>query len=140
VEWLQVPKNLASLPLFLQKQLQLGFQMSADMTLDNAPSAIDACLNRQRDWVEAYERFMHEASSDEALKEPVTLAELALAEAKYAAHIWHRDYSEAASHLQRTLEDAGNFSVSTLCWHKLWLGYALDLAGDNETARALYQQ
>src|SRR2546430_8470100 len=41
VEWLQVLKNLASLPLFLQKQLQLGFQMSADMTLDDASSAID---------------------------------------------------------------------------------------------------
>jgi|SRR5882724_73346 len=140
VEWLQVPKNLASLPLFLQKQLQLGFQMSANMNIQDAASSIQACLTRQRDWIDAYERFMQEASSDEALPEPLTLAELALAEAKYAADIWHRDYSEAASHLQKTLVEAGNFSVSTVCWHKLWLGYALELSGDSETARALYQQ
>jgi tetratricopeptide (TPR) repeat protein len=140
VEWLQVPKNLASLPLFLQKQLQLGFQMSADMNVQDAATSIQACLTRQRDWIDAYERFMQEAASDETLPEPLTLAELALAEAKYAADMWHRDYSNAASHLKKTLEEAGNFSVSTVCWHKLWLGYALELAGDSETARALYQQ
>jgi hypothetical protein len=38
------------------------------------------------------------------------------------------------------LDEAGNFSTSTACWHKLWLGYALDCAGDTETATLLYQQ
>ena len=111
VEWLQVPKNVASLPLFLQKQLQLGFQMSAGMNAAEATSVLQGCLDRQRDWIDAYERFMREAPSDEALPEPVTLIELALAEAKYAEDLWHRDYTGAASHLQKTLEEAGDFSV-----------------------------
>ena len=140
VEWLQVPKNLASLPRFLQKQLQLGFQMSADMSAYDIPATINSCLGRQRDWVGAYERYMREAGHEEQLPEPATVAELALAEAKFAQDLWHRDFATAASHLQKTLDEAGNFSTSTACWHKLWLGYALDCAGDTETATLLYQQ
>src|SRR5690606_32275512 len=85
-------------------------------------------------------RFMNEASHEDNLPEPVTVAELALAEAKFAQDLWHREFTAAASHLQKTLGDAGNFSLSTVCWHKLWLAYALDLGGDSETATTLYQQ
>ena len=140
IEWLQIPKNLASLPLFLQKQLQLGFKMSSDMAGSDAPSAMEGCLRRQPDWIDAYERFIREAQHEEMVPEPATVTDLALAEAKYAEDLWHRNFAGAASHLQKTLEDAGNFSVSTVCWHKLWLGYALELSGDCETAAALYRQ
>ena len=140
IEWLQVPKNLASLPRFLQKQLELGFQMSNDMSVTDVPTSIQECLGRQRNWVDAYEHFIREAAHEEALPEPATVADLALAETKYAEEMWHRNYPEAAAHLQKTLEAAGNFSVSTVCWHKLWLGYALEYSGDVETAHALYQQ
>jgi tetratricopeptide (TPR) repeat protein len=140
VEWLQVPKNVAALPRFLQKQLQLGFQISSDLSAADLASTIDGCLTRSRAWVDAYERFMREASVEEYVPEPATLVQLALAEARYAESLWNRDYAGAAEHLQRTLEDAGNFSVSTVCWHKLWLAFALECAGDAETARALYQQ
>jgi len=140
VEWLQVPKNLAALPRFLQKQLQLGFQNSAGLQVSDVPEMIKSCLDRDPKWIEAYERFMHEAAHEDDIPEPATVAELALAEAKFAQDLWFRDYNSAASHLQKTLDDAGNFSTSTSCWHKLWLGYALDLAGDSETATTLYQQ
>ncbi|HWN95602.1 MAG TPA: DEAD/DEAH box helicase family protein, partial [Methylomirabilota bacterium] len=140
VEWLQVPKNLAALPRFLQKQLQLGFQMSADASGTDIPDMIKSCLGRERNWVDAYERYMREASHEDNLPEPATVAELALAEAKFAQDLWHRDFTAAASHLQKTLDDAGHFSTSTACWHKLWLGYALDCGGDSETATTLYQQ
>jgi hypothetical protein len=140
IEWLQVPKNLGSLPRFLQKQLQLGFQMSEGMASTQAPASIQSCLGRQRDWIDAYERFISEAAHEDALPEPATVADLALAEAKYAEELWHRNYAKAAAHLQKTLEDAGNFSVSTVCWHKLWLGYALECSGDAVTSQALYQQ
>ena len=63
-----------------------------------------------------------------------------MAEAKFADKLWRRDYEGAASCLQKTLGDAGDFSVSTVCWHKLWLGYALECGGDSETATSLYQQ
>jgi hypothetical protein len=140
VEWLQVPKNLGSLPRFLQKQLQLGFQMSEEMSPAEVPTGIKSCLSRQRSWVDAYEHFIQEAAHEDALPEPATVADLALAETKYAEEMWHRNYAKAASQLQRTLEAAGNFSVSTVCWHKLWLGYSLECSGDAETAHALYQQ
>ena len=140
IEWLQVPKNLASLPRFLQKQLELGFQMSKRMSLAEAPASIQACLERQRNWVNAYEDFIREAGHEDAPPEPAIIADIALAEAKYAEEMWHRNYTKAASYLQGTLETAGNFSLSTVCWHKLWLGYSLECSGDAKTAHALYQQ
>ncbi len=140
IEWLQIPKNIGSLPRFLQKQLQLGFQMSDGMASAQASTSIQSCLGRQRDWVDAYERFISEAAHEDGLPEPTTVADLALAEAKYAEELWHRNYPKAAAHLQKTLEDAGNFSVSTVCWHKLWLGYALECSGDIATAQSLYKQ
>ncbi len=139
-EWLQVPKNLGSLPRFLQKQLELGFQMSKEMSPAEVPASIQGCLERQSDWVDAYEHFIREAAHEDALPDATIVANLALAEAKYADEMWHRDYTKAASYLQRTLEIAGNFSLSTVCWHKLWLGYSLEYSGDAETAHALYQQ
>ena len=140
IEWLQVPKNLASLPLFLQKQLQLGFQMSSGMAATDVPSTMESCLTREAGWIDAYEKFIREAQHEEMLPELTTITGLALAEARFAEDLWHRNFEGAASHLQNTLEDAGNFSVTTVCWHKLWLGYALDLSGDVETATALYRQ
>lgn len=140
VEWLQVPKNLASLPRFLQKQLQLGFQMSAEHPPTDIQDLIKSCLGREKGWVDAYEEYIHEAGHEDELPEPATVADLALAEAKFSQDLWHRDYVAAAAHLQKTLDDAGNFSASMACWHKLWLGYALDCTGDSETANTLYQQ
>ncbi len=140
IEWLQVPKNLGSLPSFLQKQLELGFQMSTAMSPAEVPLSIQSCLDRQSNWVDAYEEFIRDADDEDALPEPATVAELALAETKYAEEMWDRNYAKAALQLQRTLEAAGRFSISTVCWRKLWLGYSLELSGDTETAHALYQQ
>jgi Helicase C-terminal domain len=140
VEWLQVPKNVSSLPRFLQKQLQLGFQMSDGLSSDQFAESIRSCLERDRGWVDAYERYMREAEHEEDMPEPAIIAELALAEVKFAEDLWHREFAAAAVHLQKTLEDARNFSTSTACWHKLWLGYGLDCSGDSETAVLLYQQ
>jgi tetratricopeptide (TPR) repeat protein len=131
---------MASLPHFLQKQLQLGFQISSGIAKADVSSTISGCLARKREWVEAYERCMREASAEEHPPEPETLTALAMAEAKFAADMWDRAFEKAASNLQKTLEDAGTFSVNTVCWHKLWLGYALECVGDSDTARALYQQ
>jgi hypothetical protein len=117
VEWLLLPKNLTALPRFLQKQLQLGFQMSAGLQASEVPEMIKSCLDRKPDWIEAYERFMHDAVHEDDIPEAATVAELAFAEAKFAQDYWHRDYNAAASHLQKTLDDAGNFSTSTACWH-----------------------
>ena len=140
IEWLQVPKNLAALPRFLQKQLELGFQMSKEMSDADVLPSIHGCLGRQRSWIDAYEHFICEAAHEDALPDPTTVVDLALAETKYADEMWYRNYGKAATHLQKTIEIAANLSVSTVCWHKLWLGYALECSGDIETAHALYKQ
>ena len=140
VEWLQVPRNAAALPKFLQKQIQLGFKMSEGAQADTAPGMIQSCLQRNPDWVAAYERFILDAPTESQVAASENIAELALAEAKYAEHIWNRDFNGAAFHLQETLDAARKVSLGTLCWHKLWLGFALECAGDAETARRLYRQ
>lgn len=140
VEWLQVPRNAAALPRFLQKQLHLGFQMSASATVGSTASMIDSCLNRNPDWVNAYERFIREAPVETGTPEPNDLADIALAEAKYAEHMWNRDFKGAAVRLRETLDAAAKLSVAMVCWHKLWLGFALECGGDSETAIRLYRQ
>ena len=52
VEWLTVPRNLSTLPAFLQKQIQLGQAVSEDCeTVDDLLRARDACLARDKDWI-----------------------------------------------------------------------------------------
>lgn len=140
VKWLLIPKNISSLPAFLQKQLQLGFQMSGQMANTVVASTISRCLNRDDGWVSAYEDFMKNAAPETAAANSDSAAKLALAEARYAKDMWNRDYEKAAERLRRTLEAATEFSSGLAAWHKLWLGYALENLGDADTARALYQQ
>jgi Type III restriction enzyme, res subunit/Helicase C-terminal domain len=140
VEWLQVPRNAAALPRFLQKQIQLGLQMSGGVEANGVAGMIQSCLQRNPDWLGAYERFILDAPTESQTPQPVNTGELALAEAKYAEHIWHRNFNGAASQLQKTLDIAAKVSLGTVCWHKLWLGFALECAGDADTARRLYRQ
>lgn len=140
VKWLLIPKNISSLPAFLQKQLQLGFQMSMQMANTVVPSTIDSCLARNDGWVSAYEDFMKNATPEIAAVDSDLAADLALAEARYAKDMWNRNYTKAAERLQGTLEAATEFSSGLAAWHKLWLGYALENLGDIGAARTLYQQ
>jgi hypothetical protein len=140
VEWLQVPRNVAALPRFLQKQLQLGFQMSGTAAAGNAASMIESCLNRNAEWVGAYERFIREAPVEPDAPTPPNLAAIALAEAKYAEHMWNRDYEGAARRLRETLDLAASISLGTVSWHNLWLGFAIECAGDAEGGRRLHRQ
>ncbi len=140
VKWLLIPKNISSLPAFLQKQLQLGFQMSGQMANTVVASTIDSCLARDGGWVSAYEDFMKNATPEVTAADSDSAADLALAEARYAKDMWNRNYEKAAERLQGTLDAATEFSSGLAAWHKLWLGYALENLGDMDTARALYQQ
>ncbi|MCC6153637.1 MAG: DEAD/DEAH box helicase family protein [Candidatus Hydrogenedentes bacterium] len=140
IDWLLVPKNIASLPHFLQKQLELGFQMSSNMKAEDASPNINACLNRETDWIQAYENFMRDAEHSQMSTTPEVVAELALAETHFAEEMWDREYAKAAKRLTTSFDKAADFSVNCVCWHKLWAGYAQELAGDIHTARVLYQQ
>lgn len=161
VDWLQVPANRSALPIFLQKQLQLGVDISKKVAVDDIGSMIDRCMRRDDDWINAYEDYMQNASAEggtnstetasedvangsggigDASQDQNPLSDLARAEANYAKHMWSREFTQAAESLMKTVEKAGNLSENTACWHKFWAGYALECAGDSRAAMQLYRQ
>ena len=139
VEWLTVPKNLSTLPTFLQKQIQLGQAVSENSeTVDDLFRARDACLDRQKNWIETYSGFMREAEAEPESENSSVLAELALSESEFGLRMWQRDYEGAIRVLRSTLDKAYGLSPNTGAWHSLWLGWAFSLVGDDESARAQY--
>jgi hypothetical protein len=139
VGWLRVLRNREILPRFLQKQLLLGAHMSSGMRPQELDSSILSCLERDPSWVQAYESYMGQAESEDPVTPPSILAELALAEAKFAEAMWKRDYAAATAILQDTLEGSGRYSASWHGWHKLWVGFAFDCSGDTAAAATLYR-
>ena len=141
IEWLLNPRNRAFLPAFLQRQIALGMEISANAeSRDALASAMAQCLGRDESWLGAYGNLMQNQGVADPQLESELLARLAVAEAEYACQIWHRDYESAAKCLNATLEDAFDLSDSTGAWHTLWLGNALDLMGDNVTALEMYRR
>lgn len=137
-DWLRIPKNWMALPIFVQKQLELGRQISKSMTEAQLTGAPQACIDRDPGWLKAYSENMNILSGESPGGDMVRSTKLALAEARYAKQIWSRDYIAAARALQDTLEDASDLSTGTVGWHCLWIGYALDLAGDEAGAAQMY--
>lgn len=141
VQWILVPRNASILPPFLQKQIALGYQVSEQATSEtDYLAAIDQMLNREDGWCNAYEDFMSNAEAEEYADDASTLTKLASNEAKYAVHMWNREYEDAIKSLRDTLDDAFKISASTGAWHSLWLGYAYSLFGDSATAEELYRR
>lgn len=141
VQWILVPRNASILPPFLQKQIALGYQVSEQATSDaDYFAAIDQMLNREEGWCNAYEDFMSNAEAEENTDDASMLTKLASNEAKYAVHMWNREYGSAIKCLRDTLDDAFKISASTGAWHSLWLGYAYSLVGDSDTAGGLYRR
>jgi len=134
-----VPKNLAALPPFLQKQLELGFLVSREATgSSDLPGLVDQFFGRDDAWVATYRQFMDEAKADRSTLDLDALAQLALAEATCAEHLWNRDYAEAARSLSQTLELAFQESQALGAWHALWLARISELLGDATAAAVLY--
>lgn len=140
-EWLMNPRNLAALPPFLQKQLKLGYELSDQVqTVEAVRQAIDQCLNRDADWIRAYDSFIKDSSAERDDTDLNLLSDVACGEADYALHMWNRDFADAAQALAGTLEKAFDVSQSTGAWHSLWLGAAYELAGDSDTANEMYRK
>lgn len=139
VNWLLVPKNRAILPEFLQKQISLGVEVSETMSsIDELNAAANQCLNRDAGWTDAYAGFMADAEPEKIEQDTEILTALAKAEASFAEKLWRREYDAAAQALAASLEKAFLLSTNTGAWHSLWLGRALELSGDRESALELY--
>jgi hypothetical protein len=139
VDWLLIPRNAATLPPFLQKQIGLGFEVTAQCkTESDLGAAASQCLKRDKAWIEAYNDYMQNSEPEVIKEDTERLTTLAKSEAMFGVLFWNRDYEGAAKCLSNTLEDAYDLSMSTGAWHSLWLGRALELLGDEESAQELY--
>jgi tetratricopeptide (TPR) repeat protein len=139
IQWLLTPRNIATLPAFLQKQISLGLEISDNARSDDdLEDALNKCLSRADEWVSAYERFMNEAEPENFSEDAETLLKIAKSEADFGMLFWNRDYSAAAKGFSLTLEETFDLSASTGAWHALWLGRTLELMGDEDSANEMY--
>ncbi|WP_153306483.1 helicase C-terminal domain-containing protein [Desulfogranum japonicum] len=138
-DWILIPKNKATLPDFLQKQVELGYQVSLTIeNVDEFDDAINQCLNREEGWLSAYSEFM---SNEEPIEHDIDTASLTLlaeTESKFGYELWDRQYENAAKTILSTLEVAFEVSTNTGAWHCFWAGLAFELLGDKETSTEYY--
>ncbi len=143
VGWLQLPRNQSLLPEFLRKQIQLGLALSRQA---NSPEQLtgfaDACLGRMQGWIDFYNDNMQEGfpTPNEAEPDLEKSSTVALAEAEFGEALWKRDFHSAALVLQESLDSGFALSQSTGAWLAFWLGFTLEMTGDNETAGEYYSR
>jgi len=141
IKWLLTPKNIGSLPAFLQKQISLGMQFSESAAyISDLSSAMEQCLGRDEGWLNAYSDYMQNAEHETIEEDTDNLTKIALAESGYAEFMWKRDYQSAIKCLNENLELAYEVSSSTGAWHSLWIGRSFQLEGGEETAIELYKK
>ncbi len=141
VNWLRIPRNIALLPSFLQKQIQIGEAVSkrASGTQDLIEAA-EACLKRDSNWIRTYSNNMRDFPQSSEPTDFDKALEVAIAEATFGNALWNRDYQRAITILSKTLDKSFEFSQFTGAWLSLWLGYAYELSGDADSARHLYRR
>ena len=84
VEWLLVPRNRSLLPRFLQKQIEIGENLSKEASdTDSLRSMAAACLSRDPGWVQAYTNNMRDLPSDTVSTGQDKSLDIALAEAHF---------------------------------------------------------
>ena len=141
VEWLQNSRNRAFLPSFIQKQLQLGVELSSDTSgVDELSESIDACLSRSTNWLEGYENFMEASVTEVNQMDKELLVGLAAAEMSFISHYWNRDYNRAAKKLINVINDAESVNVGLAAWYACWIAQCCDKAGDSATSSFYYKK
>ena len=141
VEWLLLPRNRSILPGFLQKQIAVGEAVSkrAQNTADLVAAA-HGCLNRDPNWIRAYAEHMQGLFESEPAIDLDMALNVAVAEAEFGRTFWNRDYEGAVKVLEKVLNESFEFSQFSGAWNSLWLGYAYELTGDNDSANHLYRR
>lgn len=139
VGWLVTPTNRKVLPEFLDRQLELGAEISRQAgSVQDFVDAAQQSLNRDPAWIKYYQDNMQisgavglQAGDDAELK-------IAKAQVDFGHLLWTRNYAKAAKQLETVLDDLFTISSAAGAWSALWLGYAYELMGDLASARALY--
>lgn len=141
IEWILAPRNQALLPPFLQRQLQLGIDLSEMLALGDFADTADQCLNRDEGWISYYQTNMEALHPEPVPFEDLDQAlEMSRAEVEFGQAFWERNFQYAAKVLETRLEATLNVSRATGAWHAFWLGYCYDLLGDSDRARHLYDR
>ena len=141
VNWIQIPRNRALLPEFLQNQMSLGEEVSSSATtVEVLRAAVNGCINRQPGWIGKYADYMRTSHSASGPTDPDIARDIALVEASFGDHLWRREFDEAASVLSKIQKQAVQFSQHTGAWLIMWWGYAIEMAGDREAGQALYRR
>lgn len=141
VDWLLTPRNVGTLPPFLQKQISLGLEVSNQAeSIDDFNTVMNQCLKREEGWLNTYSDFIQNEQPLKWQVDTEKLTEIAKDEAHFAFYLWQRNYEEAAKCLSSSLEKAFDVSNSTGAWHAMWLGRSLELLGDFESATELYSR
>lgn len=133
VDWLKTPKNASSLPDFIQKQIQLGLQVTkSTYSMKGMEDATDTFMARDTEWAEFYENFMTECEGEKSEFDMDKLLTFARAEVKFSKSYWVREYDKAAKNLEAVLDEAFEFSAGLGAWYCLWIGYCMELLGDDK--------
>lgn len=141
VRWLEVPVNKAMLPEFLRRQIKIGYDISKDLKSDEEIRIVArTCIERDAGWINKYKEWMKTQTRKGSWTTSEKLVDVALAETSFIDAFWDRDFGRAAQVLSGCLESTYEVSDYTGAWHSVWLGYALDRAGDTESACAQYKR
>ncbi len=116
-----VPRNISTLPLFLQKQfVSLGFEITkhADKVGD-LEELMKKCLSRDKEWLDTYDDFIKNKEVIKREEDIDNLTKIATVEAVFITYLWKREYDKAAKIISDNLETAFEVSNSTGGWHAL---------------------
>jgi tetratricopeptide (TPR) repeat protein len=143
VDWLLTPRNQALLPDFIRRQLALGLHVSRDArTPTDFAAVLEQCLNRDGGWLGYYKSTMSEIELEQVdtSLESQDALRMSQAESSFGHAFWERDYSAAATALERDVEWTLTASRATGAWYLMWLGACYDALGDAEHARELFDR
>jgi tetratricopeptide (TPR) repeat protein len=123
----------------LQRQLQLGIELSEMVELTDLGETAKQCLARDEGWIAYYQTNIEAIQAQSAPVEDLDrVLVMSRAEVSFGHAFWERDLEGAAKVLEARLESTFEASRPTGAWHALWLGYCYDLLGDHDRARLLY--
>ncbi len=138
--WLKDDRNIALLPILLQKQLSLGLKARKELPLndsDKISDAIEKIFDRDDGWLNYYSRQIASVS-DKQIKNNEIIEKAALAEAQYAKHMWKNEYCKARKALEESIDEFANADTPLGGWHGVWLGASFDFEGDTVSAETAY--
>lgn len=134
LRWLDDPSNRDQLPEHIRKQLQLGDTLAEHYEELSAADFIERCLQRDEEWLEAYDEHMKDEGEQEPTAGRERPYELSLAEAEveYVRRIWSGQPDRAARALNRAEDVAFERDETLGAWYLHWIGHALSYLDEDE--------